>query len=134
MISLAGSAFEEDRIVALSTGCDDFVHKPFRTEVIFEKMAEHLGVRYLYGSPQLRSSSPENSSALPQKSTLPPDELRQALVEMPVDWLEQLHQAATKVNAKQILQLIEQIPLANVPLANALNHLVKTFVLKKLLP
>jgi hypothetical protein len=51
---------------------------------------------------------------------------------MPVDWLEQLHQAATKVNAKQILQLIEQIPLANVPLANSLTHLVDNFCFEEI--
>ncbi len=131
VIALTGSAFEEDRIVALSTGCDDFVRKPFRAEVIFEKMVEHLGVRYLYGSSQLHSPSIENSS-LPQQSILPADELRKALAMMPVEWVEQLHQAATKVNAKQIYKLIEQNPKTNVSLANALTHLVNNFCFEEI--
>lgn len=48
IIALTGSVFEEERAVALAAGCDDFVRKPFRTEMIFEKMAEYLGVRYMY--------------------------------------------------------------------------------------
>ena len=50
-----------------------------------------------------------------------------ALAMMPVEWVEQLHQAATKVNAKQIHKLIEQNPKANVSLANALTYLVNNF-------
>lgn len=113
-----------------SAGCDDFVRKPFRTEVIFEKMALHLGVRYLYGSPQLRSGGAENSS-LPQ-SILQPDELREALSVMPADWVEQLHQAATKVNAKQILKLRAQIPPPNAHLTNSLTHLVNNFYFEEI--
>jgi CheY-like chemotaxis protein len=48
IVALTASAFEEERSVVLSAGCDDFVRKPFRESVIFEKMAQHLGVRYIY--------------------------------------------------------------------------------------
>lgn len=132
VIALTGSAFEEDRVAALSTGCDDFVRKPFRAEVIFEKMALHLGVRYLYASPQLRNNSGENSLVLPQQQSIPPSEFKKALAVMPVEWIEQLHQAATKVNAKQVLKLIEQIPSSNTPLANALTDLVNNFCFEEI--
>ena len=53
IIALTASAFEEDRNKILAAGCDDIVNKPFRKEVIFEKMAQYLGVRYLYaGKPE----------------------------------------------------------------------------------
>ena len=112
-----------------AAGCNDFVRK-LRTEVIFEKMALHLGVCYLYGSPQLRSGGAENLS-LPQ-SILQPNELREALSLMPADWVEQLHQAATKVNAKQILKLRAQIPAPNAHLANSLTHLVNNFYFEEI--
>ncbi len=46
--------------------------------------------------------------------------------------IEQLHQAATKVNAKQIHKLIEQNPKANVSLANALTHLFNNFCFEEI--
>jgi PAS domain S-box-containing protein len=48
IIALTASAFEEDRTMILSAGCDDFVRKPFQEEVLLEKIATHLGVRYVY--------------------------------------------------------------------------------------
>ena len=47
IIAITTSILEEERAVVLSVGCDDFVRKPLRESVIFEKMALHLGVRYL---------------------------------------------------------------------------------------
>ena len=48
IIAITASALEEERAVVLSIDCDDFVRKPFPESIIFEKMAQHLGVRYLY--------------------------------------------------------------------------------------
>jgi signal transduction histidine kinase/DNA-binding NarL/FixJ family response regulator len=135
VIALTGSAFEEDRIAALSVGCDDFVRKPFRAETIFEKMSEHLGVRYIYQSLQLSSPSAKGALAMSERlgrayatrSHLQPEELREALASMPVEWIEQLHQAALRVNAKQILKLIEQIPDGNAAVANALTEMANNF-------
>ncbi len=132
VIALTGSAFEEDRITALSTGCDAYVRKPFRVNVIFEKMALHLGVRYLYDRAQFSSVGKENYSGSTPQPILNSEELRQALARMPIDWVEQLHQAATKVNSKQVQMRIEQMPKVNVPLANALNELVNNFCFEEI--
>lgn len=48
IIALTASAFEEERQGILSCGCDDFLHKPFREEVLLEKISNHLGVSYRY--------------------------------------------------------------------------------------
>lgn len=48
IIGLTASAFEEDLPEVLSAGCDDFIRKPFREEVLLEKIAQYLGVQYLY--------------------------------------------------------------------------------------
>lgn len=129
VIALTGSAFEEERATVLAKGCDDYVRKPFRANVIFEKMAEHLGVRYLYDLGEACNVESENS--LPQP-TLKSAELKQALTQMPIDWRQQLHQAAIKVNAKQVNYRIEQMPTANVPLANALSELVDNFCFEEI--
>lgn len=134
VIALTGSAFEEDRIVALSTGCDDFVRKPFRVEVIFEKMAEYLGVKYIYATQetqlpiQMQSSvmfANELGDAMPAAGV--------AIAQMPANWLERLHQAAIRVNAKHILQLIEEIPPNQAALAKTLTNLVNDFLFEEIL-
>lgn len=46
---------------------------------------------------------------------------------MPPDWIAELHQAATKVNAKQILRLVEQIPPDQAELAQTLTQWADRF-------
>ncbi|MBU7587383.1 MAG: response regulator [Nostoc sp. TH1S01] len=127
VIALTGSAFEEDRIVALSTGCDDFVRKPFRAEVIFEKMAQHLGVIYIYATEETKLPTQ------PQSSVMSANELSSAISQMPVEWVEQLHQAAIRVNAKSILQLIEEIPPSQAALAKRLTDIINDFCFEEII-
>ncbi|MBW4577041.1 MAG: response regulator [Aphanothece sp. CMT-3BRIN-NPC111] len=127
VIALTGSAFEEDRIVALSTGCDDFVRKPFRAEVIFEKIAEYLGVNYIYATEETKLLTQ------PQSSVMSAKELSDAIAQMPAEWVEQLHQAAIRVNAKEVLQLIEEIPPSQVALPKTLTNLVNDFLFEEII-
>jgi CheY-like chemotaxis protein/anti-sigma regulatory factor (Ser/Thr protein kinase) len=48
ILALSASALEHERSEILAAGCDDFVPKPYREATIFAKLAEHLGVRYVY--------------------------------------------------------------------------------------
>ncbi len=120
IIALTGSAFEEDRQVAIAIGCDDFVRKPFRTETIFEKMATHLGVRYLYEPESVCTS--ETRPSIQSKMLTSAD-----LTIMPAEWIRQLHQAATRVNAKLIAKLIDEIPPEHSFLIRTLTTLVNHF-------
>ena len=48
IIALTANVFEEDREKMLASGCDDFVGKPFKREMLLDKLAQHLGVRYVW--------------------------------------------------------------------------------------
>jgi PAS domain S-box-containing protein len=48
VIALTANSFEEEQWTALAAGYDDFVRKPIHEDVLFAKIAEHLGVRYVY--------------------------------------------------------------------------------------
>jgi PAS domain S-box-containing protein len=127
IIVLTGSAFEEERQIAVATGCDDFIRKPFRAEVIFEKMTEYLGVRYVYQEVAGRMKNEAMNSSLIPHPTLREGLRPTSLQVMSPEWIEQLHQAALCVNAKLLHQLIEQIPPVHAPLAKAIAHLVDNF-------
>jgi PAS domain S-box-containing protein len=135
IIALSGSVFEEDRKVALRMGCSDFVRKPFQAAIIFEKMAEFLGVQYQYAEAEQPEHLPQptNSSPPINRYPDPPRALLTAdLTVMPTDWLEQLRHAATRAHAKQILLLIEQVPLSNASLSHTLTHLVNNFCFEEI--
>ncbi|MBF2027425.1 MAG: PAS domain S-box protein [Oscillatoriales cyanobacterium C42_A2020_001] len=128
IVALTGSVFEEDRKVALDMGCSDFVRKPFRTEEIFEKMTEYLGVSYVYAdSPPF---SDENRLANSEADNL--SLTAESLSIMPPEWIAELRQAATKVNAKLVYSLIEQIPSTQSRLAGALTQLVDDFCFEEI--
>ena len=129
IIALTGSAFEEEIQTAISKGCDDFVRKPFRTAEIFEKMAEHLGVRYAYAE----SAEPLAHPPQPVSNTDNRELSAESFNVMPVSWIEEIHQAATKVNAKLIRQLSDQIPPSHASVAQALVHLVDNFRFEEIL-
>jgi PAS domain S-box-containing protein len=128
IIALTGSVFEEDRQIALSVGCNDFVRKPFRAEEIFEKMTEYLGVQYVYADNSLRTT--HHSSPQTGESAL--STVAANLAAMPSEWVKQLYQAAANVNSKLVLKLIEEIPEEHQALAIALTQLVDDFCFEEI--
>ena len=117
IIALTASAFEEQREDILRSGCDDFIAKPFREEILLEKIATHLRVRYIYEEEQPTLSYGAQPSRL----------MSEDLSVMPSEWVAQLHQAALCIDDSLIVELIKQIPDTQATLANALTDLVNNF-------
>ncbi len=120
IIALTASAFEEDRRVILSEGCDDFVRKPFREADIFGMLEKHLGIRFIYEDIARPSTVPAEAE--------PADLLASdALHHLPLEWRTVLHQAAVETDSDQILRLVAEIRPAEPSLADALTHMVNNF-------
>jgi DNA-binding response OmpR family regulator len=119
VVALTASAFESDRAMILSGGCDDYVRKPFREEEIFDMLAKHLGVRFVYEEAAQRMGLPTEAAE---------DLLTAAaLAALPADWVSRLHEAATQLDADLIHALLEKIRERDAPLAGALEGLVHDF-------
>ncbi|GAB4131394.1 MAG: hypothetical protein Fur0046_00320 [Cyanobacteria bacterium J069] len=112
IIALTADAFEETKVAALTAGCDDFIRKPIQENLLLTKIAEHLGIQYIYELADHRPSEPQSYS----------ENLSSHLALMPLPWIKQVHQAAVEGFDNRILQLTEEIPEAQSSLADALNN------------
>ncbi|MFB2938686.1 PAS domain S-box protein [Aerosakkonemataceae cyanobacterium BLCC-F154] len=119
IIAVTASALEEDRSLVLAAGCDDFVRKPFREATIWETMAKHLGLRYIYENEKVNN---KNEISNPQFNLT-----SEALQVMPLAWISQLHQASVSGDDTVADELIKQIPENYASLANALSSLIDKY-------
>jgi signal transduction histidine kinase/CheY-like chemotaxis protein len=121
IIALTASTLDEEKAIVLASGCDDFVCKPFREEVIFEKMAQHLGVRYIY-------DNEENYNSIDIEELT-----AKALTVMPRDWLQELIDAAESIDETTIERLLINIPPEHQNLAQSIQIKVDNFDFDRLI-
>ena len=120
IIALTASAFSEQRGKILATGCDDFVTKPFPKQVIFDKLTQHLGVKFIYEANLMSRTSEiaDQSSKISAFKDL--NSLSPTLV-------TGLNQAAIAVDGEQIEQLIAQIPDSHQEIAQAIKTMLTNY-------
>ncbi|MGL5943581.1 MAG: ATP-binding protein [Waterburya sp.] len=124
IIALTASAFEEEKVVILAAGCDDFMRKPFYETELLEKIGQYLNVNYLYEE-QVESLT---TAKLPLAELTPEN-----LTVMSLEWRSQLYAAAAKVDNQEILQLLAEIPDEYESLAKGLENLVEQFRCDKII-
>jgi len=125
VIAITASVWEEEKAVILSAGSDDFVRKPFHTEAIFDIMAKHLGVGYIYQDRELPSDS--------SKVTGEPLNLTDVLAAMSKKWIVKLYQAAIDADSELVFQLFEEIPESRAFELQTLRGWVNKFQFEKIL-
>ncbi len=103
---------------ARATGYDDVVLKPVQADTIFDKMAEHLHVRYTYHTGEVRAEPPDVIDLSPA---------RELLADMPEGWITALQHAARSADAEQITRLCQDIPETEAALNEILTHYVQHF-------
>jgi len=130
IIALTASALEEDRVIMLSEGCDGYVRKPFREDDLFDVLAKHLGVRFVYQDIEIEDrrrgppgEPPQDAPALAVRRP----ELVERLAALPADWVTDLQQATILGDLDSILTLIDQIRGQDATLAKALANLARDF-------
>lgn len=129
IIALTASAFEEQKMLMVEAGCDDFINKPFREELLLKKLSQYLGVKYLYEERNYREDE--------RKKTLKPllisRDLLLQLSQMSSEWVTQLNHAAAQCSDDLILNLLQQIPPEYAQLKSALKDLAQNFQFEKIM-
>ncbi len=119
ILVLSASAFHNDRKASFEAGCDDFLSKPFQSDVLLQRIGKHLNLEYIYAdaidSLNVGTIRPLNS-----------EDLRC----MPRDWQVKLREAAIIIDEAKLYDLVAEIPSQSSDLAVSLTYLIDNFQLE----
>jgi len=124
IIALTASVLEKDKAVILSSGCDDFLRKPFREAEIFSLMGKHLGVNYVYDSDITDTEIPLE---------IVDDSDKETFQSLPQPWRNSLEQAIQTVDLVTTTQLLQEIAHDHNYLYNLLKTLIDEYEYQKVL-
>ncbi|MBF0290907.1 MAG: response regulator [Nitrospinae bacterium] len=113
IVAVTASALTEDRAEILSIGMDDFVRKPYRPMEIFDCMAKHLGVRYVY-----KQTAPTGVGAL-----VPAAEL----AGLPATLRRELADGLILGNVERLAELMTRVERQDAALAKSLARHINSF-------
>ena len=98
IVAVSASVFADQREELLAAGLDDFVHKPFRPDEIFDCMARHLEVRYRVV---------EGNRILPRETAGAPRLDEMAM--LPEELLAELRESLIALDVRRIARAIERV-------------------------
>ncbi|MES9888588.1 MAG: ATP-binding protein, partial [Candidatus Sedimenticola sp. 6PFRAG1] len=117
--ALTASVFKEQRDELMAAGSDDFVRKPYRPEEIFDCMARHLDLDYLYEE--------EAEGATTGGAGESPAILAEQIAALPQDVREALERAVTVLDVEETREVVKRIEAIDSELAAALAQQVGAF-------
>jgi CheY-like chemotaxis protein len=123
IIALTASALEEDKAVILSEGCDDYLRKPFREEDLFDAIARHLGVLYVYEEIGPATAEPGGAG----QPAGDDHALAALLATARPAWLARLERAATLGDVQAIDRLAAEVVGEQPDLAEGIARLARQF-------
>jgi hypothetical protein len=108
----------------MAAGCDDLVRKPFREQEIFDALARHLRLKFIY-----EQAPPQESTQQASALAIRPEQLDA----LPAKLLRDLRQAVIELNTARTHALIAQVTELDASLGKALNTLATQLDYKRLL-
>ncbi len=125
IIALSASAFEEEKAACLAAGCDGFVHKPAQVDDIFENIAQHLGVRYLYDN--------SNQTSHDNQERRPLADIVADIQSLAPATLRELREALERAEPPEVEKALQSIKSQNIRLAQDLELYAKNFAYGEML-
>jgi CheY-like chemotaxis protein len=119
IVILSAFAFTEYRNEALAAGVDDYVSKPFQAGEIFDCLARHLGVRYVYQT----DTTEKTTSAL----------LHVAVANLPGELRKELAAAVISLDIERIVDVIGRISEQNAALGSTLSQYAERYAYSSIL-
>jgi signal transduction histidine kinase/DNA-binding response OmpR family regulator len=157
IIALITGTLEEEARELLAIGSNDVLSKPFEIETVLDKIAQHLGVRYLYETDYANrdadSDEDEDISTLPLTELPPqknafspaypakkgitsqyfPQPLNSLSLEvMNRDWIEAVYHSASAGDSDRLEELLAAIPETHSSLSTSLKTLALQFNFRKI--
>ncbi len=123
IVTVTASVFKQQIAEAKEAGSDDTVRKPYRSEEIYQAMAELLGLRYRYA---------EKSDTLNGNNKIKHEISPEALAALPEELLDELRNAALLLDMEQARAVIEKIKDIDLESSKTLGWLVDNFNFKSL--
>jgi signal transduction histidine kinase/DNA-binding response OmpR family regulator len=121
IIALTASAFEDDKKIILSGGCDDFVRKPFVEDEIFEKLEKHLGIAFI-AEEAAKGVEPEGRPLTAEDITA-----------LPAEWREGFRKATIEADYAHLRRMLDELRKTNPEAARSLSPLVDGFQYERIL-
>ncbi len=116
IVAVTASVFKEQRQELLDAGIDDFVRKPYHFYEIYDCLAKHLGLKYVY-----HSAGQEKAEAAPVPLT------PAMLAVLPAAMREDLREALDSLDCERIAAVIGETSEIDGELGRALTHLAENF-------
>lgn len=142
IIALTGFTSEAERQQALQAGFDDFVPKPYRENTIFEKMAQHLKIYYIYDEEipgnamvDINSINAEEGRTIESKFDTKSHNqaLTEALSSLPMELITRFYQAIMAGKIGEVNDLLEEIEQHRPEIVPDLRKSVQSFAFDDLI-
>ncbi|WP_204103024.1 MULTISPECIES: ATP-binding protein [Spirulina sp. CCY15215] len=135
IVAITASAFEEDRNIVIAAGCNDFVRKPFKEAIVFDKIAQYSGVRYIYENLTENLTTDVESRQVRDRDLIgeQKQEIIKELQELPIAWVHSLYQAALEADTEIIKILLTEIEDSQLQIVQIFNNWAENFQVERII-